>query len=242
MSDAVWCTLRYGLSSGLPREKNQYRDVASAFIYLTDTLQVPPNRVILYGMSIGSSPTVHLAAKLSRRAARAQRKQQRATGHAGDDSSGGSSRVKSGDSVENTSAAGSSAEPLESSDGPGGTALNLNRLPAAVVLHAPVASGIRVLRPGCRHTICCDPFQNLHKVHRITVPTLVVHGEMDEVVPISHGCMLHAALPNPAEPLWLPHAYHNNIMAFKSYYKRLRSFLEELETTTSTVVKSEVSL
>lgn len=182
------CVDRYGLSSGKPREKNQYRDVAAVYRYMLTELGVPAREVILYGMSIGSSPTVHLAAKLCKRNARAESR-------------------------------GTPPGP-RSPDPP----------PAGVVLHAPVASGIRVLRPACTHTICCDPFQNLHKVPRITLPALVIHGERDDVVPVSHGKMLHAGLPQPVTPLWLRKANHNNVEAFNEYYDRLRTFLDELDT------------
>jgi fermentation-respiration switch protein FrsA (DUF1100 family) len=156
-----------------------------AYRYLIGPLSVPPTRVVFYGMSIGSSPSVHLAAKLCKLRDRAESRPVR------------------------------SAQP----DPP----------PAAVVLHSPVASGIRVLRPACTLTICCDPFQNLHKVQRITLPTLVIHGERDDVVPVAHGKMLHASLPNAVHPLWLPKANHNNIEAYKQYYDRLRAFFAEVQ-------------
>ena len=54
----------YGLSSGRAREAQQYRDVRAAWRHLTATLGVPPSRVVLYGQSIGSSPSIDLAAAL----------------------------------------------------------------------------------------------------------------------------------------------------------------------------------
>lgn len=53
----------YGFSSGMPSEANCKADVEAAFLYLTDTLFVDPRTIILYGRSLGTAPTVHLAAK-----------------------------------------------------------------------------------------------------------------------------------------------------------------------------------
>lgn len=56
----------YGLSEGAPSEKGVYADIEAAFNYLTDVLSVPPDRVILYGRSLGSGPSCHLAMKQSK--------------------------------------------------------------------------------------------------------------------------------------------------------------------------------
>ncbi len=51
----------YGLSSGSPSEKGLYADARAAYGYLTKELKVPPERVILFGESLGSSVCVNLA-------------------------------------------------------------------------------------------------------------------------------------------------------------------------------------
>jgi pimeloyl-ACP methyl ester carboxylesterase len=53
----------YGNSTGIPSETNVYADVEAAFLYLTRIVKVPPERIILYGRSLGSAPSVHLATK-----------------------------------------------------------------------------------------------------------------------------------------------------------------------------------
>lgn len=53
----------YGTSEGTPSEKAAYEDESSAYDYLTRTLHVPPENVIIYGRSVGSGPAVHLAAR-----------------------------------------------------------------------------------------------------------------------------------------------------------------------------------
>lgn len=58
----------YGMSSGEPSEQAVYADVEAAFKYLRDIIGVPWNEVILYGRSIGSAPTIHLATRTAVRA------------------------------------------------------------------------------------------------------------------------------------------------------------------------------
>jgi fermentation-respiration switch protein FrsA (DUF1100 family) len=53
----------YGTSRGEPSEKNAYQDINAAYAYLTEHLKIPPNRIILYGRSVGGGPTVDLASR-----------------------------------------------------------------------------------------------------------------------------------------------------------------------------------
>lgn len=52
----------YGLSSGKPSTRGACLDVIAAYRCLTETLGVPPERVVPYGRSVGGGPSVHLAA------------------------------------------------------------------------------------------------------------------------------------------------------------------------------------
>jgi fermentation-respiration switch protein FrsA (DUF1100 family) len=53
----------YGTSEGTPSERHCYADIDAAYEYLTGPLKAPPERIILYGQSIGSGPSVDLAAR-----------------------------------------------------------------------------------------------------------------------------------------------------------------------------------
>lgn len=53
----------YGTSQGKPGEQVLYEDEAAAYDFLTTTLQVPADRIIVLGRSVGSGPAVHLAAR-----------------------------------------------------------------------------------------------------------------------------------------------------------------------------------
>jgi uncharacterized protein len=54
----------YGESNGIPSEAGLYRDAEAAYGYLRDTLGVPPERIVLFGHSLGSAVAVELATRV----------------------------------------------------------------------------------------------------------------------------------------------------------------------------------
>ena len=53
----------YGTSQGSASEQGAYQDIDAAYRYLTTTLKQPPNRIIVYGRSVGSGPSIDLATR-----------------------------------------------------------------------------------------------------------------------------------------------------------------------------------
>jgi hypothetical protein len=53
----------YGLSSGRPSESGAYAAIDACYRYLTQQQGLAPERIILYGRSLGSGPAVDLAAR-----------------------------------------------------------------------------------------------------------------------------------------------------------------------------------
>lgn len=53
----------YGTSEGRPTEKTVYMDINAAYDYLINNLKIPSCRIIVYGRSIGSGPSVDLASR-----------------------------------------------------------------------------------------------------------------------------------------------------------------------------------
>ena len=51
----------FGASDGVPSEAGVYTDAMAAYRYLTDSLHVPPSRVILFGHSLGTGVAIELA-------------------------------------------------------------------------------------------------------------------------------------------------------------------------------------
>lgn len=52
---------RYGRSEGTPSEHNLYSDTQLAYDYLRKELGVPPDRIVVFGYSLGGGPGVELA-------------------------------------------------------------------------------------------------------------------------------------------------------------------------------------
>jgi pimeloyl-ACP methyl ester carboxylesterase len=53
----------YGVSGGKPSEKNLYADIEAAWLALRSKFGISPEHIIVYGQSIGTVPTVDLAAR-----------------------------------------------------------------------------------------------------------------------------------------------------------------------------------
>jgi len=55
----------YGTSEGNPTEKTAYQDIDTAYDHLTQKLGIPPEKIIVYGRSVGGGPSVDLASRKS---------------------------------------------------------------------------------------------------------------------------------------------------------------------------------
>jgi hypothetical protein len=55
----------YGKSEGKPSEEGTYADVEAAWQYLTQERQIPPQKIIIYGESLGGAIASYLAQKIS---------------------------------------------------------------------------------------------------------------------------------------------------------------------------------
>ena len=53
----------YGTSEGKPSEKNAYKDIDTAYNYLTQELKIPPQQIIVFGRSVGGGSAIDLAAR-----------------------------------------------------------------------------------------------------------------------------------------------------------------------------------
>ncbi|ESQ35461.1 hypothetical protein EUTSA_v10009744mg [Eutrema salsugineum] len=56
----------YGQSSGKPSEQETYADIEAAYNWLRETYGTKDERIILYGQSVGSGPSLELASRLPR--------------------------------------------------------------------------------------------------------------------------------------------------------------------------------
>jgi alpha-beta hydrolase superfamily lysophospholipase len=73
-----------------------------------------------------------------------------------------------------------------------------------------------------------DGFDNTEKMERVTIPTLVIHGERDHIIPVSEGKALHRHGKARSKSLVLiPHAGHNDLMqrGRDQYFEAIRDFV-----------------
>jgi fermentation-respiration switch protein FrsA (DUF1100 family) len=55
----------FGASTGTPSETGTYADAEAAWRHLTETRRIPPERIVVFGESLGSAVAAHLAARVS---------------------------------------------------------------------------------------------------------------------------------------------------------------------------------
>lgn len=98
-----------------------------------------------------------------------------------------------------------------------------------VLLQSPLESGGRAVLPYFVSLVGypLDIFRNYEKVSKIRAPVAIMHGVADEVIPVGNGRALHGLLSNPFEPLWIPHAGHNN-MPQEDCFEYTRRFVNSL--------------
>ena len=72
-----------------------------------------------------------------------------------------------------------------------------------------------------------DRFRNLDRLSSIKCPSLVVHGELDEVIPFRHGKKVHQGLPEPKSFLKIENASHNDFRQIggSAYESAIHDFL-----------------
>ena len=156
----------YGTSEGTPTERGACQAIDACYEFLTVQRQIPANRIIAYGRSLGGGPTIDLA-----------------------------SRVALGGVI------------VES------TFISVFRIKT----HYPFFP--------------FDQFCNLEKVPKITAPTLIIHGKLDDIVPFWHGELLYAHTKAPKQHLWLEHAGHSDIeeVAHHEFWQTIHRFCETIQ-------------
>lgn len=75
-----------------------------------------------------------------------------------------------------------------------------------------------------------DPVGNLDKIRRLDLPLLVIHGEQDNLIPISQGTMLYEASPSKNKVFRrFAQAGHNDLLYYaEAYFEAIGEFLSAL--------------
>jgi alpha-beta hydrolase superfamily lysophospholipase len=112
-----------------------------------------------------------------------------------------------------------------------------------VAMHAGDSLAGMIIESGFAHTFALlsrlgidiqdgddarDGFGNLSKIKRLTLPTLIIHGQADMLIPSSDGRALYEDCAAPRKQLVvIPHAGHNDIMYIgrQQYFQAIRKFV-----------------
>jgi uncharacterized protein len=73
-------------------------------------------------------------------------------------------------------------------------------------------------------------FDNIHKIAKVTCPTLIGHGRWDRITPFAMGEELAAKAGGPVTTLWIDHADHNDFFEVggKKIDQAIEAFAEGL--------------
>ncbi|MFH1434608.1 MAG: alpha/beta hydrolase [Pseudomonadota bacterium] len=107
------------------------------------------------------------------------------------------------------------------------------RKAGALVLESPftsmpdlVSAFFPIPLPGL---IISYKFENLEKAPKVTIPTLVLHGDSDELIPFGQGRRIFDALTVKKKTLAvIEGGGHNNLSEFPEYHRAVKNFLDEL--------------
>jgi pimeloyl-ACP methyl ester carboxylesterase len=209
----------YGVSTGKPSARGVYADLEAVVDWCVLEKKFEPNRIVLYGQSIGSAPTCGYAAKAGETRDAFVRRDEAffETNHSKTFSTSSDATRDALRGKSNKVA----AAPIDPADSKHATAQCLDAMTPStpfdrggkthhpiggVVLVSPIMSGLNVVSgedPGCCAPAsvfaACDVFPNHKHAAKIRCPTLVVHGTRDVQVPIRHGEVLFAALSAEGE-------------------------------------------
>jgi hypothetical protein len=102
----------------------------------------------------------------------------------------------------------------------------------AIILISPIASGVKLVSPGIRVKDLdkIDVFCNINKINDVSCPIFIIHGEKDEVIPISQSKEMVKYMKIPYE--WHPrHGDHSNILTRyrTKFFQKCKFFFEFLD-------------
>jgi len=105
----------------------------------------------------------------------------------------------------------------------------VNHHPGAVILEAPYSSAVDVGASRfpwlpVRWTMK-DRYESEKMINEITAPVFMVHGELDQVIPIRFAKKLFAVASQPKEAVWLRDAEHNDLYS-KGAFDLIARFIE----------------
>ena len=155
----------YGLSEGKPGEEGCFEAVEAVYAYVVNQLERDPEKIIMWGRSLGTGPSLYLA-----------------------------SREKVG----------------------------------GLILETPFLSAFRSATGITM--LPWDRFRNVDYTEKVTCPSLVIHGTLDEVVPFRQGREIFRQLPEPKKFFKIERGQHNNLweVGGSEYGDALKQFIRSI--------------
>ena len=82
-----------------------------------------------------------------------------------------------------------------------------------IILISPYKTIVSVITDSSIKSLI-DKFQSIKKIEHVVCPVKIIHGEMDDIISVTHGKELHKLLKKECimRPSWISHANHNNIL------------------------------
>ncbi|MEC3958720.1 alpha/beta hydrolase [Nocardia sp. CDC153] len=104
----------------------------------------------------------------------------------------------------------------------GGVMLELsNAFPPAALLLMSTFTGLRdaavAVYPFLPKLFVPNAYPSLARIRKLRCPVLIMHGDMDELLPVRMGRELFAAAPEPKELVVYPGGMHNDLIGFPGW-------------------------
>ena len=112
--------------------------------------------------------------------------------------------------------------------------LATNHQPAGLILESPFASVKDMAKIAYPHLplylLVPNKYDSLSKIGKLSCPLLILHGDRDEIVPISQGRKLYEAARGPKRFCVISGAAHNDtyIVGQEPYFRALAEFTASL--------------
>ena len=78
------------------------------------------------------------------------------------------------------------------------------------------------------NTLLNEKYDSIEAAKNITSPTLVVHGERDNIIPVEQGKRVADAIPGKSKWISIANAGHNDIFSSEAVWDEIKTFLKKL--------------
>lgn len=109
-------------------------------------------------------------------------------------------------------------------------AQNLNL--AGLILISPLTSGNEMAEQmgiGWLSFLTGNPFNSLSKINHILVPTLIIHGTEDQMIPVKMAKQIYQELSIKKQLKLIKGAGHNDLQNYAKYWRTIEKFIRELK-------------